>query len=109
MDIVAIQPVVVDAERVLQVMHSMMPPTGHKNGLTSLLQQYQRILKYMQPVCALRKCMHVPLLHHVTAQHSSAQHDRARHGLARRGTAQRSSARHFASQHKLASDVSIDS
>lgn len=43
-DVIAIQPVMIDAERVLQIMHSMMPPAGHKDGLSSLLQQYQHVL-----------------------------------------------------------------
>ena len=34
----AVQPVVVDAERVFQVFHSMVPAAGNKDGLASLLQ-----------------------------------------------------------------------
>ena len=41
MDVVGIQPVVVDAQGVFQVVHSVMPPTWNKNGVPRLLQQQQ--------------------------------------------------------------------
>ena len=38
-DVVAIQPVMVDTESVLQIVHCVMPPTRHKNCLSRFLQE----------------------------------------------------------------------
>ena len=51
--VTAVQPVVVDAQCVLQVTYSMVPTTGHKDGFASFLQQHERVVNEGRPVVLL--------------------------------------------------------
>ena len=83
MDVIAIQPVMIDAECVLKIVHSMMPPTGYKDGLSSLLQQTSTFWPAVSQVTPWT-CTIVQLggAQHSTAQHSTAQHSTAHHSTA---------------------------